>query len=272
MNSNKPLAFFTILVIMLTVFLLNMTFAYKISGHTLLFTRFAFVVVFYSAWRIFSAKGKSHTGDITFALMAVNLAFFTVSFFTPGLWNLNLASAKGLAFAKLSDSVVICLVLLVSFLTAGYKPGSMFLAKGRLTPGLVIGITAFILMAFVAIKTNAQPIGNDFVRRNLIWILIFVFSNACMEELLFRGIFLHPANNFMKPVWAVVLTSIVFAAAHLQVTYTPDVVLFSGITFVLAIAWGFLMLYTKSILASMLFHAGSDLVIILPIYYSFGAI
>ena len=66
------------------------------------------------------------------------------------------------------------------------------------------------------------------------------------------------------------IIAIVFAAAHLQVTYTSDVLFFTGLVLILGLIWGFLMYYTKSIIASMLFHAGADLVIIIPVYSTFG--
>ena len=91
-----------------------------------------------------------------------------------------------------------------------------------------------------------------------------------MEELLFRGIFLKQLNNLFKPIWSIILTTVVFAASHMQVTYTPDVLVFVGITLILGLIWGSLMHYTKSIIASMLFHAGADLMIIIPVYSSFG--
>ncbi|MBN1387420.1 MAG: CPBP family intramembrane metalloprotease [Bacteroidales bacterium] len=91
-----------------------------------------------------------------------------------------------------------------------------------------------------------------------------------MEELIFRGIFLKQLNNFIKPFWSVILTAVVFGCAHLHVTYTTEVLFFAGITLLLGLIWGFLIHYTKSLLASVLFHAGADLLIIIPIFTSYG--
>jgi hypothetical protein len=56
----------------------------------------------------------------------------------------------------------------------------------------------------------------------------------------------------------------------MQVTYTPDVLFFVGLVLILGLLWGFLMHFTKSIISSWLFHAGADLMIIIPIYSTFG--
>ncbi len=270
MKTNKLLSFFLILFIVLTVFFLNMTFAGMISEKILMVIRIVLTTLFFTAWRLFHRKKQTNAKNLAFTLMAVNLAFFIVSFFTVDLWNLNLESARGIALAKLNDSFFICLVLIFSFLIGGYKLKDLYLAKGRLTIGLIIGFLAFVIMGCLALNNPEQPIDSVFLSRNLLWILLFVFSNGFMEELLFRGIFLKQLNNMFKPIWSIILTAIVFAASHMQVTYTPDVLIFVGIVLILGLIWGFLMHYTKSIIASMLFHAGADLMIIIPVYSSFG--
>jgi len=270
MKPNKLLSFFPVLIILLAVFMLNMTFAPKISGGIMMTIRILLIALFFAAWRILHRKKETHAESIAFTLMVINLAFFIVSFFTSDLWNLNLKSPKGIALAKISDSFFICLVLIFSFLIAGHKLKDIYLTKGKLTLGLIIGFITFILLGFLAIYNPEQPIGSEFLIKNSVWILLFIFSNAFMEELLFRGIFLKQLTKFLKPVWTIILTSIVFAAAHLQVTYTADVLFFTGIVFILGLIWGFLMYFSRSIIASLLFHAGADLMIIIPIYLSFG--
>ena len=250
--------------------MLNMTFAGRISGMVLMAIRMVLIALFFTTWRLFQRKKQTHAKNLAFTLMVVNLAFFIVSFFTAELWNLNLESAKGIALAKLSDGFIINLILISSFLIGGYKLKDIFLTRGRLALGLIIGFLTFTLLGYIALNNTEHPIEPVFLSRNLGWILLFIFSNAFMEELLFRGIFIKQLNNFIKPVWTIILTSIVFAAAHLQVTYTPDVLFFAGIVLLLGLTWGFLMHYTKSIIASILFHAGADLMIIIPIYSSFG--
>ncbi|HCC70319.1 MAG TPA: hypothetical protein DEQ09_04095 [Bacteroidales bacterium] len=270
MKLQKPLFFILILFVLLLVFLLNITFAGSIPASIMLIIRIAFIMVFLSGWIVFRRTGNKNFGDLFFILMAVNLAFLVVSFFTTDLWKLDIETPRGIALAKMSDSIIIFSVVLMPLFLSGFKLKDIYISRGKLLPGLIIGMLSFLLMGFLAIKNPEQPIGIEFIKTNLVWILIFVLFNAFMEELIFRGIFLKPLNQFFKPAWAVVLTAIVFGAAHLQVTYTPDVLIFAIITLVLGLIWGFLIQYTRSLLASVLFHAGADLVIILPIYVTYG--
>ncbi|HBH24844.1 MAG TPA: hypothetical protein DDY13_15665 [Cytophagales bacterium] len=269
-KKYKLLSFLIILSILGVVFMINITFTSKIPNTILLFIRVILIALFFGAWKFFQIWRQEDFKYIAFTLMVINLAFLIVSFFTNDFWNINIESSRGIALAKLSDSAIICFVLIFSFLIAGYKLKDIFLVKGRFIIGLIIGFLTFILMGLLALNYSEPPIELIFLKRNLLWILLFVFSNAFMEELLFRGIFLKQLNNFFKPIWSIILTAIVFAASHMQVTYTPDVLFFVGLVLILGLLWGFLMHFTKSIISSWLFHAGADLMIIIPIYSTFG--
>jgi len=271
MKSKNVIPFLWILLFVLGVFLFNMTFAGLISSGALLMTRVLLILFFFTGIIFFRVRKEKASQRISMILMIVNLSFLVVSFFNAEFWNLNLHAARGIALAKLSDSFFVSLVLIGSFFVAGIKLKEIYLARGRFVVGLLIGLLSFFLMGYLAFKNPDQPLTSEFLLKNLAWILIFIFSNAFMEELLFRGIFLKHLAGFMKPIWAIVLTSVVFAAAHLQVNYASDILFFSAIVLVLGFLWGLLMHYTKSIIASVLFHAGADLMIIIPLYTSFGA-
>ena len=67
------------------------------------------------------------------------------------------------------------------------------------------------------------------------------------------------------------MAAIVFALAHVQVNYTAQVAGFVAFVFVLGLLWGLLMQKSKSIWGSVLFHAGADVAIILPIMQGMSA-
>jgi len=270
MIRNKSLFFVLTLVILLGVFLLNMTFEGSVPGPLLKIIRAAFIIVFLSGWIVLKKKGRRQVSDLYFTLMTINLAFLVVSFFTIDLWRLDIETSRGIALAKMSDSIIISAVVITGLAIGGFRLKDIYITSGKLIPGLLIGVVSFLILGFLAIKNPEAPISTYFIKANLAWILIFVLFNGFMEELIFRGIFLKQLNYFIKPFWSILLTAIVFGAAHLQVTYTTEVLFFAGITLVLGLIWGFLIHYTKSLLASVLFHAGADLLIIIPIYASYG--
>jgi membrane protease YdiL (CAAX protease family) len=252
--------------------MINMTFAGSIPFLPLTVIRIVFIIVFLTGWVVLKKTGRKYGSDLHFILMAVNMAFLFVSFFTNDLWGLDIETPKGIAMAKMSDSIIISVIIIASLLIARFKLKDIYITSGKRIPGLIIGVLSFLVLGFLAMQNSENPISIEFIKRNLPWLFIFVFFNGFLEELIFRGIFLKQLNNFIKPFWSVLLTAIVFGAAHLQVSYTTEVLFFAGITFVLGLIWGFLIHYTKSLLASVLFHAGADLLIIVPVYASYGVV
>jgi uncharacterized protein len=97
------------------------------------------------------------------------------------------------------------------------------------------------------------------------WILLFILSNAFMEELVFRGLFLGRYDPLLGKWLAIVSTALALTLAHMQVIYAADIVDLLVVLLGLSIAWGWLMHKTGSLWGSALFHVGADLLIILPI-------
>jgi membrane protease YdiL (CAAX protease family) len=267
MKTSKVRDFFLIFI---TILVVSMTLFTSLPANIKLVIRICLILFFFLSWMWLKKNNLTNTKDLVFSLMVLNLAFFIVSFFTSGFWNLDIETAKGFALIKLSDSVIISLVLIFSFIICGYKLKSIYLTQGRLIPGLIAGILLFIIFGYLAMNNPQQKPEPGFLRENIIWILVFVFANGFMEELFFRGIFLERLNRYFKPVWSILLTSICFAAPHLTVNYSSDVLLFSGIVFALGMMCGYAMYYTRSIIAPMFIHAGADLMIIIPVFASYG--
>ena len=96
------------------------------------------------------------------------------------------------------------------------------------------------------------------------WMLLFCVSNALMEELWFRGIFLNPFEHVLGAAASLILTSIVFTGTHVGATYLSraERIRFLAILLPLALAWGFTTMLTDSLIGSTLFHAGADLLVL----------
>ena len=240
------------------------------SGGIKLTIRIIFLASFFTLWRWFDKKELKEFKDLSFSFFVLNLAFLIVSVFTPDFWGLNPETAKGFAFIKLSDSVIVSLVIILSFVLIRYNLKSIYLTKGRLIIGLLTGIAFFVVLGYLAINNPEAKMEPGFLRKNYMWILVFVFANSFLEELIFRGIFLDRLNSLFKPGWSIILTSFCFAAPHLVVNYSSDVLLFTGIVFILGMICGYAMYYTRSIIAPVLIHAGADLLIIVPIFATYG--
>ena len=156
----------------------------------------------------------------------------------------------------------------------------MFLKKGDLRQGLKFGLISFavwavIFIVIVLIQPNAPKTQGLFasgvslgtVVAAIPWILLFCFTNSIMEELWFRGVSLRKLTPLLGWTASIIVTAIVFGVTHSAATYiTPiQVILFTIIVIALGLVNAYIMLKTDSILGSVFFHAGYDLLVILPL-------
>ena len=139
--------------------------------------------------------------------------------------------------------------------------------------GLSVGlIAATVCFAFGLQEPSTKGLGASRLGTMLPWILLIVVSNGFMEELLFRGLFLGRYKPLIGRWPAIFSTALAFTLAHMQVKYTPEILTFLVVVLGLSIAWGWLIEKTDSLWGSALFHAGADLLIIVPIFKTLGAV
>ena len=89
-----------------------------------------------------------------------------------------------------------------------------------------------------------------------------MLSNGFLEELEFRGLLLPRFDKLIGAVPAILVTSAVFSLSHIGVNYTPAILPFLGITFVLGLSFATLIHKTDSLWGAVLFHAGADIPVI----------
>lgn len=205
---------------------------------------------------------------VAYAFFVASAAFL-VAWLLRGLgdWalvRLGLASDSeaGMAVLKLVEVALVVAPILILSRLAGWDLGSLYLRRGRLAFGLIAGSLVLVNYAVTALAVASNTTGHlERVLPALPWMLLFSFSNAFMEELWFRGLFLGRLAPFLGDNGALVLTSIVFVAAHAGALYLSDAMvgLFLLIIFPLAIGFGWLMQQTRALWGSTIFHAAADL-------------
>lgn len=188
-------------------------------------------------------------------------------------------TAEKLTIDKLSQCIPVVLAILLLTKLIGNDLGSLFIKKGNLRDGLAFGFISFgvcaVIFAVIAIVQANAPASRGLTASGLSlsvivgalpWMLIWAFANSIMEELWFRGIYLKKLSPFLGTIGASVATALVFGLPHFGGTYLADAerFLFAGITFVLGFVNARQMIKTDNIWGSVLFHAGYDLIIIIP--------
>jgi membrane protease YdiL (CAAX protease family) len=222
-------------------------------------------------WKIASAL---------FLASAANAINLSLGNFLGPILHLSGDDMRFFAFDKLSQAIPIVVTIILLTLWSGDDLGSLFLKKGNLRQGLKFGLISFAIFTVIFIvivivqasgpKTQglfASGISVNTVVGAIPWILMFCFVNSFMEELWFRGVSLGKLTPVLGRSASIIVTALVFGSTHAAATYiTPiQMLLFSTIVIGLGLVNAYMMLKTDSIWGSVFFHAGYDLLVILPL-------
>lgn len=206
--------------------------------------------------------------QIAYSFFAISIGVLVANYtgeLLPRLFSLSLDTISGIAVAKLVEVISITVPILILIWVAKYNRASVYLTVGKFKSGLIIGLGTFLCLGIIA---SLQAAGLGVSRGKFIqaipWMLIFALSNGFMEELWFRALFLKKLETVMKPVMVLLLTTVVFALVHIDVTYVSpsEMLTFMAELFALGFLFGLVMKKTQSIFAAVLFHAGADLLVL----------
>ncbi len=212
--------------------------------------------------------------QLFFAMFILSTALSLDWVFGKFLYNsLHLSDAEpiGWMYEKLHEVVLIVCVVIIFTRLSGASLGSIYLQKGNLKLGLLIGGIAFLVsvagsipMAELLFKGEGLTVAR--VLPWAPWIFIIVLANGTLEEVLFRGLFLRKLEPFFGKFLSNFLIALVFTVLHQGSTYTSSEYVFLLILVPIALVWGWVMQKTDSIWGSILFHAGMDIPIFLGIF------
>jgi len=269
--------FFLFLLIGLIIFVVFSHFRPMLPDTIDLPARIAVALVFLiAAWLAHRRKMPEARWQLLFACFTASTAllidrYLPLSRWGLGLLQLDINSPAGLALDKLESTLLIVASIIVLTMVSGGSLGSIYLKRGNLKMGLIIGLAVFILVGTVSFPLaewmfGARDLSWTRVLPWMPWILLFIVGNAFNEELLFRGLYLRKLEPHLDSWGANLLIAIVFTLHHKGVGYSPDVLLFMIFLFPLAIAWGYLMRVTDSLWGSVIFHAAMDIPVVLGLF------
>ena len=207
----------------------------------------------------------------TLTAISIDFYFSLSKLIIPSL-NIVWESPTGWAIEKLESSLLSIVIVLVLNRLAGQSVESLYIRRGNLQLGLIVGFIAIAVMIATLI-----PVAEIFFKgENLTWariltwapwVLIFVPANASNKELLFRGLFIGKMESFFRKFATNILTTIPFVLMHSFTSYSVDNFVFLALQLLpLSLAWCWLIQKSNSIWGSILFHAATDIPIIVGIF------
>lgn len=205
--------------------------------------------------------------QIAYAFFAAALVIVVTSL-TPGFRDslirqagIATGSDQWIAVGKVFEAVVTITTILVVSRLAGFSLGSLYIKRGYLKWGLILG--AGVLLNFVTSSlmffSNRFP-SIDRLGSVILWGMVFSFANAFMEELWLRGLFLRKLVPLLGAGAAIVLTTLWWSLFHIGVVYfQPAAIPFFLVNLItFGLAYGYTMHKTDSWIAPGLMHAASD--------------
>jgi membrane protease YdiL (CAAX protease family) len=205
------------------------------------------------------------------------LAIFVILLVGQGLWGVlaaaNLAVSPAVPWSALAMPPI--LAVLALFLAGRIGPAAGATARRALVPlapvsgrawvwslaagGLAV-VAAATLWTVLASLVRTPPNALPDIRGAPLWTVIpmLIVASAAApitEEIAFRGYAMGLLRRELPPAWALVATSVLFAAAHLNHgLYAPKLVVY----LLAGVAFGVVALRTGSLLPAMVVHAFGD--------------
>ena len=230
---------------------------------------FLSTIILYKAERSWNQYWK-----ISYALLISSVGLVLAGFF--GNWHtlipgLSLSTVEGVSIAKVAEVIPIVATILVGTWLVERDFTPVFLRGGDIKKTFKIGlfVSPIALIPFIALGGLALSAGLNMILAWLPWMCLFGFSNAFMEELMVRGLFLKKYNAIFGKNTSLLLTSVIFGLLHQAIIEYTDPVTFTVfllITFLLGLAWGYVMQKSDSIWGAVLAHAIADILFLSTVF------
>lgn len=266
--------FMLFLICGLLVFFINMTFTDVIPLKVGIIVKTILIIIFLAiSILLYWNKRLNKYWKVFYAFFVVaTAAFLSLSLSKLGLrvFNLEMNTLKGITVYKLLEDLLIIFSISVLIKIAKGNMSSIYISKGNLRLGLIIGLASFFGLFLLSFLITTQNINSAKFLSLTPSLLIIALADGFMEELLFRGVFLKKFEPFMGASLSNLLAALIYSLAHLQVTFIPSLPIFLIATFLFGLLWGYIMQKTQSIVAPALFHAGVDTLILIDFLANLG--
>ena len=277
-NVNK-----TLQVVLLFIFIASSFLVFNVGGYNsfiptelILLTRATVVgILALVTLAIYQAKGNLHRYwrfSCSFLIASIGLLFAWIFgrwySLIPGLLR---DTVEGAAIAKVAEVLPIILVILAGVWIIERDFSVIYLNGGNIRQSIKLGIiispgALFVFVALGGLGFSATP--NEVIAW-MPWICVFAFSNALMEELLIRGLFLREYESIFGQRGALILTSVIFALFHQAIIGFIDILsmaAYFSIPLIMGILWGYIIQKSDNIWGAVLAHMIADIFFVLVMF------
>jgi membrane protease YdiL (CAAX protease family) len=232
-------------------------------------------ILFIPTFILYRTEGRwNKYWNLSFTFLVSSIGLLLAWFF--GRWyqlipGLSTSTLQGTAVAKFAEVLPIVLVILVGMWLVERDFTPIYLRGGDLKKSLKLGIIASVaaLVPFVLVGGLGLSASPAMILSWVPWMAVFAFSNAFMEELMIRGIFLRQYESLFGQRQSLILTSVIFAVLHQAIIGYTDFISFSVfmvMTFFLGLLWGYVIQKSDNIWGAVFAHAIADIFFVLAVF------
>lgn len=208
------------------------------------------------------------------------LAFFlvslgwTIDYFLTGkiksAFSLETSELSGIAITMVISTLLVCVPVLVGWLISGQKLSDLFIQSRTRMWAIALGLAGLFLFGGLGVlQSLGQGLDLKVIAAALPLALVFSLANGFREELTYRAALLNGLRANIGNLAAIIVTTLVFTLAHLDVSYIPpSQIIFAIVLVLIGVVGSLIMLKTGSLLGAVLFHAGADVLLILGLVSS----
>jgi len=181
------------------------------------------------------------------------------------MFSLNSNELSGMAYTMVISTFVISAPVIIGWLLSGRRLSAIYIQGSEKMWGIVVGIIGLLLFGGLGVlQAHDQGMALRAIGAAIPMALVFSLANAFREELVYRAVFLDSSQVNIGVISTIIVTTLVFVVAHVEVSYdTASLVIFSIVLVIIGVVGSLIMMKTGSLIGAVLFHAGADVLLIM---------
>jgi membrane protease YdiL (CAAX protease family) len=172
---------------------------------------------------------------------------------------------SGFAYTMVTSTLLVSAPVIIGWLLAGQKLSAIYIQGSVKMWGTVLGIVGLLLFGGLGVlQALNEGLTIELIGAAIQLALVFSLANGFREELVYRAVFLKGFQTNIGIVATIIVTTLVFALAHIDPGYTTaNLIIFAIVLVLIGVIGSLIMMKTGSLIGSVLFHSGADVLLIM---------
>ncbi len=254
------------------IFILGLNFLKSIPGEFRGVYKIGLPIIFLIMYFL-SQRYVPNQKTVFWAFFLVSMGWMLDFYLTEkfvGLFSLNTKELSGFAYTMVISTLLVSLPVIIGWLMSGQELLTIYIQRSEKIWGIIVGIIGLLLFGgFGVLQAFGQGFEIKVIGAAIPMVLVFSLANGFREELVYRAVFLKGFQANIGVIATIIVTTLVFTLAHVDVSYTPaNLIIFAIVLVMIGVIGSLIMMKTGSLIGAVLFHAGADVLLIMGLLSS----